>query len=176
MDALTPRAQQIETFLASTKWAQSGRQLVAGDASNRRYDRLTRADRRTAILMDAPADKGEDVRPFIRIAKYLNDCGLSAPIVYAHDEANGLLIIEDLGDDLFATLMQDDPSVEVPLYQVAVDALIQLHEAAPLDLPLCDSVWFRTMNNLIFDWYANDIENLESEGLDFGLGHWVLGP
>tara|TARA_R110002110_G_scaffold258495_9_gene474315 strand:- start:594 stop:1610 length:1017 start_codon:yes stop_codon:yes gene_type:complete len=154
MDAMTARAEQIETFLASTEWAQSARQLVAGDASNRRYDRLTRADRHTAILMDAPPDKGEDVRPFIRIANYLTDSGLSAPKIYAQDEVNGLLIIEDLGDDLFATLMQDDPSVEVPLYRAAVDALIQLHDTGPLDLPLCDSDWFRTMNALIFDWYA----------------------
>lgn len=155
---MTTRADQIEAFLATTNWAACHRTLVAGDASNRRYDRLTDSNGNTAILMDAPPDKGEDVRPFVRIAKYLTDSGLSAPVVYAQDETRGLLVIEDLGDDLFASLLADDQSLEIPLYEAAVDALIKLHETRPLALPNCDSAWFRTMNSLIFDWYAQDID------------------
>lgn len=155
---MTTRADQIEAFLATTDWADCYRTLVAGDASNRRYDRLTDANGRTAILMDAPPDKGEDVRPFVRVAEYLKNGGLSAPVIHAQDEARGLLVIEDLGDDLFASLLAHDPSLEVPLYEAAVDALIKLHETRPLALPHCDSVWMRRMNNLIFDWYAQGID------------------
>ncbi|NNE52052.1 MAG: phosphotransferase [Sulfitobacter sp.] len=156
MAELSDRTARMADFLAATPWAASNRTLVAGDASNRRYDRLTRPDGSTAILMDAPPEKGEDVRPFIRIANYLVASGLSAPKLLEADEAQGFLIIEDLGDDLYASLMALDASLEQPLYAAAIDVLVHLHRADPLDLPPCDPVWMAGMNRLIFDWYAQD--------------------
>lgn len=155
---MTERGDQIEAFLAATPWAGSTRRLIAGDASNRRYDRLFGPDGSTAILMDAPPDKGEDVRPFVRIARYLTGCGLSAPEIFDCDEVNGLLIIEDLGDALFASVMDSDGTLEMPLYAAAIGVLIHLHQKAPLKLPPCDPAWFRKMNEVIFDWYATDAD------------------
>ncbi|MDF1727438.1 MAG: phosphotransferase [Sulfitobacter sp.] len=154
MAQLTPRETACAAFLQRTAWAGASRQLVAGDASNRRYDRLTRPDGSTAILMDAPPEKGEDVRPFVKLAHHLRKAGLSAPEVMEKDTNAGFLIIEDLGDDLFATLMARDPNLELPLYEAATDALIHLHSAPLPDLPPCDADWMERMNLLIFDWYS----------------------
>lgn len=148
------RTEQMNAFVATTNWAGSAQVLVAGDASNRKYLRLTNPDGSTAILMDAPPEKGEDVRPFLRIASYLLENGLSAPQIYAQDIETGFLIIEDLGDALFADLMAEDAANERPLYRAATQALVHLSNAPTIDLPLCDPAWLEKMNALIFDWYA----------------------
>lgn len=79
------RARQTIAFLGSAGWDAAARIVVAGDASNRRYERLTTAAGQTAILMDAPTDKGEDVKPFVHITGLLRAKGLSAPRILARD-------------------------------------------------------------------------------------------
>ena len=90
------RAALIATFLARHGYADARTAPLAQDASFRRYLRLTGGPR-PAVLMDAPPP--EDVRPFLRIAAHLAAIGLSVPEIIAADEANGLLLEEDLGDD-----------------------------------------------------------------------------
>ncbi|NHX27163.1 phosphotransferase, partial [Escherichia coli] len=132
---MTQRDAQAREFIARAGWQDARIAPLAGDASNRRYDRLTRPGGTTVVLMDAPTDKGEDVRPFTRIARHLCDLGLSAPRILAEDTAQGFLLLEDLGDDLFARVLERDPALEDPLYACATDLLAQLHtHPAPADL------------------------------------------
>lgn len=144
-------------FLQRAGWAEAHRAVLAGDASNRRYDRLTdpRSGAR-AVLMDAPADKGEDVRPFIAIARHLLDLGFSAPRILSEDTANGFLLLEDLGDDLYARLIERAPAQETPLYQAAVDLLAELHQSpAPTRLAPYDATTMADLGALPFDWYVS---------------------
>ena len=76
--------------------------MLAGDASFRRYYRLTDAGRR-AVLMDAPPPM-EDVGPYVAVAEMLRDLGLSAPEIYAEDRQRGFLLIEDFGDNIYTRL------------------------------------------------------------------------
>ena len=64
-------------FLASCGWEGADILPLAGDASFRRYFRVVQGDR-TAVLMDAPPPH-EDPQPFIAVAEWLIDRGLSAP-------------------------------------------------------------------------------------------------
>jgi len=153
---MTQRTPLIETFLQNAGWSDATRKLLAGDASNRRYDRLRRTNGETAILMDAPPDRGEDVRPFFQVAEHLTANNLSAPQIYHIDSDHGLLLIEDLGDALFARLMATDPAQEHPLYRAATDVLVQLHAAPLPDLPICDADWLTEMAAPAFDFYAPD--------------------
>ena len=82
---------------------QSDLRSVAGDASFRRYFRA-RVDDRSRILMDAPPP-GEDVRPFMDIARRLTAANLHAPEIFHADQENGYLLLEDLGDDLYRGLL-----------------------------------------------------------------------
>ena len=148
------RAAQSIRFLATTGWQNTDRQRIAGDASNRKYDRLTKADGSTAILMDAPPETGEDVRPFVRIADFLRRSGLSAPNIFEQDEGAGFLLIEDFGDALFADLIAADPGQELTLYRMAADVLIHLRDINPPNLPVCDAAWLTDMIAPLFDWYA----------------------
>ena len=96
---MSTRDAQISAFIDKAGWGDAVVSLLAGDASNRRYLRLIRpSNAQRAVLMDAPPDKGEDVRPFIQIAEYLTGIGLSAPRIFDRDEDAGFLLLEDLGE------------------------------------------------------------------------------
>lgn len=155
---MTERAAHISTFLNKIGWANADRTKVAGDASQRRYDRLQRSSGATAILMDAPPTAGEDVRPFIQIAAHLRSIGLSAPEILASDVSNGLLLIEDFGDALFAELITQDPSLEHSLYAAAADVLVQVQSGAKPTLAVCDGPWLVEMLDPLFEWYAPDVD------------------
>ncbi|GGX39705.1 aminoglycoside phosphotransferase [Tateyamaria omphalii] len=146
------RAHLRTAFIGRLGWAAATSELVAGDASNRRYDRLT-MDGDTRILMDAPPHKGEDVRPFVKITNYLRSVGLSAPRIYGNDATHGFLLIEDLGDDLFARLIAADKARETSLYEAAIDVLLHLHSAQPPDLARYDARFMTDVACLSFDWY-----------------------
>ena len=156
---MSDRKSLARTFLSDTDWAGATVNLLAGDASNRKYYRLSLPGTiETAVLMYAPKDKGEDIRPFVKIARYLSGLGLSAPRIIAEDAHHGFLLLEDLGDDLFARVLEADETHETLLYTAATDALIELHRhGPPPGLAPYDSNTMADMAALAFDWYAKSI-------------------
>ncbi len=125
------RLAALDAFAARGPWAGAARAALAGDASPRRYWRLTRDDGRRAVLMDADPASGEDVRPFAALTGWLRDRGFSAPEILDADAGAGLLLLEDLGDALFARVCADDPGAAPALYAAAADALAALQSAPP---------------------------------------------
>jgi aminoglycoside/choline kinase family phosphotransferase len=119
----------------------------------RRYERVV-AGKRRLVLMDAPPE-ALDCRPFLEIGAWLRDQGLSAPGVLAADPALGLVLLEDLGDDLFRPLLAAGVADEALLYRTAVDLLIALQRTAPPPaLPRYDDAWLLREANLLVEWYA----------------------
>ncbi len=113
-------------FIARADWGDAHESLLAGDASFRKYFRLARGSG-TAVVMDSPAAH-EPVGPFVRIGKHLRALGLSAPEILFEDAANGFLLLEDLGDDTFARVLEGGGD-EGALYERATDVLVALHAA-----------------------------------------------
>ena len=148
-------------FLSRTVWGNAQRTNLAGDASNRKYERLKDPQSgKTAVLMDAPPDSGENIRPFVRIATHLRSLGLSAPEIYAQDEVLGFLILEDLGDDLFARAIPSSPNLELPLYTAATDILISLRHTPCPDLVAYDPPLMAQQASLLFDTYLGRLTGL----------------
>ena len=132
---MTAREAAIELFLSAGAWKSAPRRPFAHDASFRRYFRLNGGPK-PALLMDAPPPQ-EDVRPWCKIARHLDKLGLSAPAIYEADEARGLLVIEDYGDDTFPLALKHGDATA--LYAAAVDTLVALHRApAMLDVEVPD--------------------------------------
>lgn len=154
---MTDRATLITNFLSASPWQDWHRAPLAGDASNRRYERLRNDQGNSVVLMDAPPDKGEDVIPFIQIATYLRAQGLSAPDILAEDRENGFLMIEDLGDDLFARVMEREPEKERPLYEAATDVLVTLHNAPLPELEPLGARLMAELSSLAFAKYRDVI-------------------
>ncbi len=152
------RSAEIDAFLAREGWGGAERRPLPGDASARRYERLRRGAA-GAMLMDMPPGSGLDVRPFLAVTAWLRGGGFSAPEVLGADCAQGLVLLEDLGDDLFAVLCAADPGREGPLYAAAVDALADLQRRPPPGAevgwtpPPYDLAFLLREAQLALEWY-----------------------
>lgn len=140
-------------FLRAAGWSGAQSLPLAGDASARSYRRLKLGSRR-AVLMDAPPQSGQDTRAFTRMAAWLGARGYSAPGILHADHAAGFLLLEDLGDGLFARLIEADPAREAGLYHAATAFLTDLHRHPPAAfLPLLDGPTLGEMTALATLWY-----------------------
>jgi aminoglycoside/choline kinase family phosphotransferase len=173
-------------FLADNGFGAAAREALAGDASTRAYERLHLPGGRRLIFMDQPPGEGAPCPPeatpkerqaagynalarlaagrvdaFVTVAGWLKDQGLSAPEVLAQDAARGLAVLEDLGDGIYARLIEQGTD-EAPLYDGAIEALAQLHAACPpkvLEAQGCswplldyDAVALKVASDLFVEW------------------------
>ncbi|MDB5419042.1 MAG: conserved predicted phosphotransferase, partial [Phenylobacterium sp.] len=143
-------------FLQAAGFGSAAREPMGGDASTRLYERLRLPSGESFIFMDQPPAVESAVCPpgaspaerlalgynaasrlaagsvaaFVAVAEYLRRLGLSAPEIPAYDIPQGLAVMEDLGDGLFATLIGEG-AAEIPLYEAAVDVQVVLHGERP---------------------------------------------
>lgn len=146
--------------MAQAGWKDAVLEPMQADASFRRYYRVT-GGTNPALLMEDPPDRPPVppfvmVEPFVNIAQHLNkNCGVRAPEIYAQDMKNGLLLIEDFGDDTYTRLLNAGQEAE-PLYRLAVDALIDIHKTAdhkPAKVGAYDHSTLYAEAELFLDWY-----------------------
>ncbi len=167
------RAALRTAFLVQTGWSDAETLPITDDASNRSYARLKNDDK-FAVLMDAPPSRNEDTRPFVAVGAYLRELGYSAPDVFESDPENGFLLLEDLGDDLFARVLSKSPHLEAELYANAVDLLVDLqgHAIAPILPPYSASIYQRE-SQLVLDWYLDrpDLREAFRAALNTALSH-----
>ena len=154
-------------FLNAHGWGGAAVRPLAGDASFRRYFRVTLGDR-TAVLMDAPPDK-EDSRPFLAIGAHLHQLGFSAPQPLAADLNQGLVLLEDYGDARVNPVLGQDASHEHDIYADAVDILAALHAHPPgpisnYDVPPYDETEYLREARLFPDWYLPAVGLTEAPG------------
>jgi tRNA threonylcarbamoyl adenosine modification protein YjeE len=198
MSARVERIAAVRQFIAEAGLSEAPRTRMQRDASTRSYDRLQLADR-TLVLMNAPqrgdgppvrngrsygeiAHLANNVLPFVAMAKGLREHGLSAPEVYHADLEQGLLILEDLGEE---RAVRGDPLVpDLERYEAAVDALLVLH-ARPLPdvlgvapnvsyrLPPYDIDAFLIEAELLLDWYLTRLRmSLPDDAREEFRGLW----
>ena len=125
---------------------------ASADASFRRYWRATLEDGRSYVVMDAPPER-EDCRPFVRVARMLQEAGLNAPQVLAQDLDQGFLLLTDLGTRTY--LEELNPANAAALFADATDALLRWQLASrPGELPPYDEVLLRREMSLFPEWYV----------------------
>ena len=129
--AAPDRAEALAALLECAGWSEARAEPLAGDASARRYLRLTAEEGLSAILMDCDPATGLSVTPFGAVNEWLRGRGFSAPEIYAADPEAGYLLLEDFGEGLLARLCAEDLAQERPLYALAVEALA-LMQAEPI--------------------------------------------
>lgn len=172
------RAALRTQFLTQAGWQDATQIPITSDASNRAYTRLAKSTQ-TAILMDAPPARNEDTRPFLAIAAYLRNRGYSAPQSLAQDPAHGFLLLEDLGDDLFASLIAKNPAQEPKLYQAAIDLLVDLQsQPAEPNLPPYSRAIYHRESRLLLDFYAKrpDLQDAFRDALNAALAQLSNTP
>lgn len=185
------RDAEIDMFLKEAEWNTAIRIAVPGDASTRRYERLTLGAEK-AVLMDAPKGAetssepegasvedrhalgynalarlaGPNPEAFACIANELTKRGFSAPKIIAADLDKGLMLLEDLGDSLYANVIAKDSAMERPLYEAAIDTLAAIYRSSfPARMHFQDMPWrvrdydlaaLQAEADLFLDWYAKD--------------------
>lgn len=123
-------------FLARHGLSEAGLEPLPSDASPRSYCRVVGEGK---LLMEDRTDP-VGYGAFIRLARHLNTLGLSAPRIHGSDPAVGLALIEDFGAGTYGKLLADGHD-ETALYELAIDALVQLHghpEACNVMVPAYD--------------------------------------
>jgi aminoglycoside/choline kinase family phosphotransferase len=203
---MTDRAALIASFLAEAGLSDARVEALPADASTRSYARLHRDGQAPLMLMNAPpvedsapcgpgATQAERlaagynatarlaasrVDAFVATSLYLRAQGLSAPEVIAFDVGAGLAVIEDLGDGLFARLIESG-ATPLPYYEAAIDLLIHLHETpAPDNLPLpggggwplltYDALALKTGADLFPAWWPSFAPSVKVD--DAALAEW----
>ncbi len=151
-------------FLARHGWGGARIAPLAGDASFRRYFRV-HGDNGTAVLMDAPPQM-EDSRPFLAIGQQLHDMGFSTPQPLAVDLDEGLILLEDFGDDRVGPVLARDPGRETRVYEAAVDILAALHAHPAGDVPPYAAPELLREARLFPDWYLPAVGVAEGSGYD----------
>jgi N-acetylmuramate 1-kinase len=174
------RALSVGTLLHRAGWIEARREFLQGDASVRSYERLTRADGRTAILMFSPprpegpiirfgkpyaaiAKLSPDIRAFLAMAEGLKGLGHSSPQIYAASVEDGLALIEDFGTETVA----EDGAPSPARYAEATALIAELHgRDLPGELPIGDELYRLPTYDieamlieveLVIDWYGRGV-------------------
>jgi N-acetylmuramate 1-kinase len=186
------RSRAVRAFLDRAGWRDAARRHLQGDASTRRYERI-RGVGATAVLMDwLPGEpqmrdpraehRARGVGAFLAVDAGLRALGLSAPAVYAHAIAEGLLLLEDLGSE---GMLRGDGSPDPERYAAAIDVLAYLHAIRRLgELPVLDGEVhrlpaygpeaFAVEVELFADWYVPHVTGkpLAAEARAEFVGLW----
>lgn len=128
--------------------------VASADASFRRYLRIDTTAGATRIIMDAPPAH-ENCAPFVQVAKLMHAAGLHVPEVLDWDEAQGFMLLTDLGTcTMLEAIDTTRPDAAQPLYRLAVADLVAWQRASrPGVLPPYDAALLQRELQLFPDWY-----------------------
>jgi aminoglycoside/choline kinase family phosphotransferase len=159
--------ERIDRYLQKSGLAARGPKVIplTGDASDRKYFRVVMADGDSLVLaLHAGAIEFETL-PFANVNDLLRQVPLPVPAILGHDNADGLIALEDLGDvTLQAHLGAASPVEHAALYRQAV-ALVATLQRRGAELE----------SDRYFPFgIAFDVEKLTWE-LDFFVKHFVEG-
>lgn len=145
------RLRALEAWLRGVGLREFALEAASGDASFRRYFRVTpKGGGASLIAMDAPPDH-EDCRPFVYVADQLERLGLHVPHIHAASLEEGFLLIDDLGSRHYLEALSDDNADR--LYGDALGALVVMQACGPREqLPLYDSALLQREMSLFTEW------------------------
>lgn len=155
----------LEALAQTHGLVPSSLRVASADASFRRYLRVDTQAGTSLIVMDAPPDK-ENCEPFVKVAKLMQLAGLKAPEVLAWQEAQGFMLLTDLGDQtMMSAIDVKNPQANHALYMQAVDALIawQLSSKSGV-LPHYDEALLNRELSLFPDWYLAQHRQIDVQG------------
>jgi hypothetical protein len=144
---------------------------LAGHASLRSYWRVGRPPGALVVMVLPPDAKPEEVtkgsapgvNPFVDVQRYLAGLGIRVPAIHAFEEAEGLMVLEDLGDEMLETrLLAGDASG--PLYERAIDQLACLRARAEARPSGCVA-FGRSFDRELYRWELDHF-------VEWGLEAW----
>ena len=157
-------AEQLSHTLGRSK--STTLKSVSGDASFRRYFRAQTANNTSFIAVDAPPEH-EDCKSFVSIARSWRAQGVRTPAVHSVDVGRGYMLLEDFGDQLLYSSL-DQYRVEEnhvdELYVSAMESLLALQNTQVPDdypLPAYGGERLQTEMNLFPEWCLKELLQME---------------
>ncbi len=98
--------------------------------SDRRYYRVRFSTEYSLILVKYDPGKLENER-FVAIANFLEGIGVNAPFIYYQDSVEGLIWMQDLGEEDLWHHRTEPWNVRRALYRSAIDQVVTLHRTEP---------------------------------------------
>jgi len=122
--------------------------------SDRKFYRIAVSDHHSLILAKYGQQREEN-RHYVAIARFLGGIGVRVPEIYFHDDEEGLIWMEDLGDrDLWSYRGEPWP-VRRELYYSALDQVLTLHTRAHLATPIEPPQLQAEFNAELYRWEQN---------------------
>lgn len=147
-----PRLNKAREWLKSLGENQPRLQAVAGDASARRYFRLS-GPHPSRLLMDSPP-QSEPLAPFLEVTRILQAAGLPAPDVLAINAEEGFLLLQDFGDHQLRDALSERTVGH--WWPCVFDLLTRMAaEADATTLPDYSSAMLQRELDLFPDWYLD---------------------
>ncbi len=142
---------------------------MPGGASTRRYLRV-RTPASSLVAMFVPDGTPEEVTsgapparwPFLEVQSLLHGHGVRVPGVVAEACAEGLLLIEDLGDETLAAFLERAPGRRAEIYRAAVTDLAGAQRALQA-LPEGSVIKSRAFDEALLRW---ELDHFREWGLD----------
>ncbi len=154
------RQAQFTTWFAAITakhaLAAESLRIAASDAGFRRYFRVNRTSTPASslIIMDAPPER-EDSHAFVRVAALMDQAGLNVPAILEWDQAQGFMLLSDLGHQTLLESLQPAQAPPLNRYLQAVDCLIQWQLASREGvLPVYDRAMLLQEMELFPQWYV----------------------
>jgi aminoglycoside/choline kinase family phosphotransferase len=94
--------------------------------SDRKFYRVRSTPDQTLILVKYNLEREEN-RHYVQIAQFLGSHGIRVPKIYFHDDAEGLIWIEDLGETDLYGYREESWLVRRALYLSALDEMAKIH-------------------------------------------------
>lgn len=148
---------------------------LKADASNRSYYRVGLPPE-TFVLMVMPLDsltKSEELGggaeaselPFVNVHRYLSSLGIRVPQILRFDEAQGMMVLEDLSDVTFERALESQDRTH--LYTRAVELLALLRAKAERAPDAGCLAFQRAFDQSLFDW---ELHHFREWGLEIWSG------
>ncbi len=136
---------------------------LAGDASSRRYFRIVHNEVSYVLMVWNPF-KDDGKFPFLNVRDHFAKHGINVPRVLAKSPGQGLILLQDLGDLTLERKFWENQnqSLALPFYKLAIDAILKVHFPATKD---------RDSGCVAFDVDFN-VEKLLWE-MNYGLSHFI---
>ena len=143
-------------------------QLVAGDASPRRYYRVTARhgamtlDTReitSCIAMVSPASENNEA--FLHVGSRLSEAGVKTPSVWAQSTRQGWFLLEDFGDQQLLSLLS---SASAPQFYKSAFAALLRQISIPCEkagIPRYDAPRLRTELDVFPEWFLARLLRVE---------------
>jgi len=148
---------------------------MPGGASTRRFYRVD-LNPGSAVAMYVPdATRPEEIAkveesspqwPFLEVRELLERRGVRVPKLLAQDCEDGLILVEDLGDDTLAEVLQRAPEQREHLYQVAILDLARAQQSLSTLPPGC-IIAARAFDRDLLRWELDHFREwgLEAQGV-----------